>query len=66
MQSLPAQQDRFTHVHARVLRDLVDDLDWAVETFRRGTHARKEERAVAFEAIEAAIVYLLELRERQS
>jgi hypothetical protein len=50
----------------RELRDLVDELDWAADTFRRGTHARKTERAVAFEVIEAVAKYLLDLRERQS
>jgi hypothetical protein len=64
--ALTGKQDRFALVRERVLRDLVDDLDWAVETFRRGTHARKAERAGAFEAIEAVARYLLDLRERQS
>jgi hypothetical protein len=66
VQNFSARRDRFAFVRDRELCDLVDDLDWAIEIFRRGTHARKAERAVAFEAIEAVARYLLDLRERQS
>ena len=65
--NLPAQHDRFALVRDRELSDLIDGLLRAFDELDRGNafhRGRLSQRRVAtLSAINAAIVYLLELRE---
>ena len=70
MQHLSAQQDRFALVSDRKLSDLIDDLLWAFDELNRGDAFHRgrlsDDRVAILAVIEAAIAYLLDLRERQS
>jgi hypothetical protein len=67
----PAQHDdRFALVRDRELSDLIDGLQWAFDELNRGEAFHRgrlsDERVATLTVINAAIAYLLDLREGQS
>jgi len=70
VRNLPAHHDRFALVRDRELSDLIDGLLWAFDELNRGDAFHRgrlsDDRVATLAVINAAIAYLLELRERQS
>jgi hypothetical protein len=67
MQNLPAEHDRFALVRDRELSDLIDGLHWAFDELNRGEAFHRgrlsDERVATLNVINAAVAYLVELRE---
>jgi hypothetical protein len=70
MHGFLARHDRFALVRDRELSDLIDGLQWAFDELNRGDAFYRgrlsDERVATLTVINAAITYLLDLRERQS
>jgi hypothetical protein len=68
VQNLPVQHDdRFALVRDRELADLIDGLQWTFDELNRGDAFHRgrlsDERVATLAVINAAITYLLDLRE---
>jgi hypothetical protein len=67
MHDFPAQHDPFALVRDRELSDLIEGLQWAFDLLNRGDAFHRgrlsDKRVATLSVINAAIAYLLELRE---